>query len=261
MHRIKLLFLSSLVFFRFASAQNESHRISESEKAAMPEYLRTISQFQATGITTPPLSPVRASAEWEEIDALIITWTNYQSILKEIVRYSRTETQVLIICSDSNSVKTYLTNNGVPLSNVSYIIAPYNSVWVRDYGPWNLYSNDVDSLALIDWIYNRPRLQDDMVPTAVANYTGLPLFQTTVSPNDLIHTGGNFMTDGFGTGFSSNLILTDNPTKTTSQIDTILSHFMGINRYIKMTTLPYDEIHHIDMHLKLLDEETILAGA
>lgn len=246
--------------YRVASAQNESHRISESEKAAMPEYLRTISQFQATGITTPPLSPVRACAEWEEIDALIITWTNYQSILKEIVRYSRTETQVLIVCSDSNSVKTYLTNNGVPLSNVSYIIAPYNSVWVRDYGPWNMYTNDVDSLALIDWIYNRPRPQDDMVPTAVANYTGLPLFQTTASPNDLIHTGGNFMTDGFGTGFSSNLILADNPTKTSSQIDTIFSHFMGIDRYIKMTTLPYDEIHHIDMHLKLLDEETILAG-
>src|SRR5436190_11246212 len=27
-----------------------------------------------------------------------------------------------------------------------------------------------------------------------------------------------------------------------------------------MTTLPYDVIHHIDMHLKLLDEETLLVG-
>ncbi len=27
-----------------------------------------------------------------------------------------------------------------------------------------------------------------------------------------------------------------------------------------MPTLPYDEIHHIDMHLKLLDEETLLVG-
>ena len=65
---------------------------------------------------------------------------------------------------------------------------------------------------------------------------------------DAIHTGGNFMTDGFGTGFSSNLILNENPTKTSAQIDTIMSHYMGINRYIKMTTLPYDQIHHIDMH-------------
>lgn len=35
---------------------------------------------------------------------------------------------------------------------------------------------------------------------------------------------------------------------------------MGIERYIKMQTLPYDGIHHIDMHMKLLDEETLLVG-
>ena len=35
---------------------------------------------------------------------------------------------------------------------------------------------------------------------------------------------------------------------------------MGISTYIKMETLPYDQIHHIDMHMKLLDEETILVG-
>ncbi|MFN8165148.1 MAG: agmatine deiminase family protein [Bacteroidia bacterium] len=27
-----------------------------------------------------------------------------------------------------------------------------------------------------------------------------------------------------------------------------------------METLPYDDIHHIDMHIKLLDEETLLVG-
>jgi hypothetical protein len=35
---------------------------------------------------------------------------------------------------------------------------------------------------------------------------------------------------------------------------------MGIDRYIKMEKLPYDGIHHIDMHMKLLDEETLLVG-
>jgi hypothetical protein len=35
---------------------------------------------------------------------------------------------------------------------------------------------------------------------------------------------------------------------------------MGITEYIKMTVLPYDDIHHIDMHMKLIDEETLLVG-
>ena len=60
--------------------------------------------------------------------------------------------------------------------------------------------------------------------------------------------------------FSSNLILNENSGKTEAQIDTIMRKYMGIKRYIKMTTLPYDQIHHIDMHIKLLDEETLLVG-
>src|SRR6185436_9621104 len=200
---LRITLLLVLVNVVAVHAQTGSHRITPGELESMPEYLRLISNYQQSGITTPPSSAVRASAEWEEIDALMITWTTYASILKEIVRYAQTETQVLIVCSDSNAVISYLNSNSVPLTNVHYIIAPFNSVWSRDYGQWNIYTNDVDSLALIDWIYNRPRPKDDTVPAAIANYTGLPLYQTTTAPNDLIHTGGNFMTDGFGTGFSS----------------------------------------------------------
>jgi hypothetical protein len=70
-----------------------------------------------------------------------------------------------------------------------------------------------------------------------------------------------------GTAFASKLILQDNVTSagfgvnhTEAEIDTIIKNFMGVNRYIKMETLPYDGIHHIDMHMKLLDEETLLVG-
>src|SRR6185369_13692861 len=161
--RIIFLLISFLFINLIAHAQSDSHRMSETEKTAMPEYLRSISHENTTGFTSPPASPVRASAEWEEIDALIITWTTYPSILKDIIRYSQTETQVLIVCGDSNAVKTYLTNNGIPLINLHYIITPFNTVWARDYGPWNIYTSDVDSLELIDWIYNRPRPEDDQV--------------------------------------------------------------------------------------------------
>ena len=44
------------------------------------------------------------------------------------------------------------------------------------------------------------------------------------------------------------------------QIDDIMNAYMGLDRYIKMQTLPYDVIHHIDMHMKLLDEETLLVS-
>jgi hypothetical protein len=115
-------------------------------------------------------------------------------------------------------------------------------------------------LIYVDWVYNRPRPKDDTTCRAIAAKAGMALFQTTSEPNKLIHTGGNYMADGLGTAFSSELILDENPTKTEAQIDTIMKKYMGITRYIKMPTLPYDGIHHIDMHMKLLDEQTLLVG-
>ena len=224
--------------------------------------------YSPKGITTPPSGPLRNMAQWEEVQGLTITWTSYESVLREIVRAARLETQVYITCgfacsgsSDSTTIKNYLTAGGVPLSNVHFVYAPCNSVWARDYSANSVYVNDVDSLILVDWKYNRlTRINDDTVCRSVARKLNLTLYETTQIPNKLVHTGGNYMTDGMGTGFSSELIMDENPTLSETQVDNIMTNFMGIDRYIKMPTLPYDGIHHIDMHMKLLNEETLLVG-
>lgn len=258
--KTKILSISILIIFAFSvriSAQNLPVGMTPSEKTIMADYLKS---FEKKAIISPPASPVRTMAEWEEIDALTITWTSYTSVLAQIVKYAQMECKVIINCSDSVSVKNYLVNQGVTPINVSFIIAPFNSVWIRDYGAQNVYTHDVDSVLLIDWIYNRPRPKDDSIPRALAKFTGLPLYETSTSPFNLINTGGNFMSDGFGRAFSSNLVVDENPSLTSAQIDTIMKKFMGLKEYIHMPNLPYDGIHHIDMHIKLLDEETLLVG-
>ncbi len=223
--------------------------------------------YSQYGITNPPNQPVRTMAEWEEIQALAITWTDYQSMHKEIIKAAQKECQVYIVCSassgyDSASIKTSLTSAGIPLTNLHFTIAPYNSVWIRDYGPNSCYMNDVDSLILVDWKYNRPtRPKDDTVSSVIARDLKIPIYlMAQVPANELIATGGNWMSDGLGNAFGSNLTVTENPGKTVTQIDQLANAFMGINRYTHMTVLPYDGIHHIDMHMKLLDEETLLVG-
>ncbi|MEO8666465.1 MAG: agmatine deiminase family protein [Ignavibacteria bacterium] len=238
-------------------AQDLPHYMTDREKELYKNY-------QPPGTDgrdiNPPPTPVRTMAEWEEVQGIIVAWTSYTSIIRQIVDYAQDEGQVFIVCSDSNAVRTYLTSGGVPLTNLKFIITPFNTVWCRDYGPWAAYSGISDSLKIIDWIYNRPRPQDDQVPVAFSNSISTPIYQAINSPNNLTHTGGNFMVDGNGTGFSSKLVLNENPSKTEAQIDDIVHSYLGLNRYIKMNTLPYDEIHHIDMHIKLLDEETLLVG-
>ncbi len=255
----KLLFLLAFSItgnYFISYSQDLPHKMTQEEQKIWNNYIPPVNPL----FTNPPTGPVRTMAEWEELQGIMITWTSYTSILRQIVDYAQEEGLVYIVCSDSNSVKSYLTSGGVPLVNLKFLLTSFNSVWCRDYGPWTVYKDDVDSLKIIDWIYNRPRPQDDVVPVFFANYLNVPIYQTTSSPYDLVATGGNFMTDGHGTGFSSKLILNENSSKTEAEIDTIMNLYMGLNRYIKMNTLPYDGIHHIDMHMKLLDEETLLVG-
>ncbi len=257
MKSILLTVICTILFISNSFSQDLPNFMTEKEKELYKIYQHPI---LPTDDTNPPPTPVRTMAEWEELSGLMITWTSFTYILRQVVDYAQDEGLVYIVCNDSNSVKSYLTSGGVSLTNLRFLITGYNSIWCRDYGPWSVYSGISDSLKIIDWIYNRPRPLDDIIPTFFANYISVPIYTTTQPPNDLVASGGNFMVDGHGTGFSSKLILNENPGKTEAQIDTIMKKYMGLTRYIKMTTLPYDVIHHIDMHIKLLDEETLLVG-
>ena len=211
----------------------------------------------------PPAGIIRTAAEWEEIQALVVTWTSYKPLLAEIIRYAQEECKVIVHCTNAATTQNELTATyGVPIGpNIIFKVQPYNTLWIRDYGANTAYINDVDSLFLVDWKYNRPtRVKDDTIPRGYARALNLNLVQTITNPNQLIHTGGNFMCDGQGTAFSSNLVLDENPTLNETQINSTMLNYMGIDRYIKMQILPYDGIHHIDMHMKLLDEETLLIG-
>ena len=256
MKQLIVLFIILMLTGRTFS-EDLPHYMTEREKELYKNYL---SPGSNTDDTNPPPTPVRTMAEWEQVRGIIVAWNQFTPIVRQIVDYAQEEGLVFIVCTDSNTVKSYLTSGSVPLVNLKFVIASLNSVWCRDYGPWAVYSGISDSLKLIDWTYNRPRPLDDQMSVAFANTINTPLFQTITEPNKLIATGGNFMVDGNGTGFSSKLIINENPNLSVSQVEGILNSYMGINRYVKMEVLPFDEIHHIDMHMKLLDEETILVG-
>ncbi len=268
---MKNFFLAVAVFVALPIfSQILPHYATAVERSQMPDYVVPLSMESdrtSAEFFNPPTTPVRTMAEWEESQGYLIAWTSYPAMLREIVRYGKQECRMYVLTNNAASVISDLQSNGIDTAQVSFLNLPFNSVWSRDYGQWCVYTNEVDSLLFIDWIYNRNRPKDDTVPVGLANYLNVPVYHTTQGNNKLVNTGGNFMCDGQGTGFASKLILTDNLTSagfgvnhTEAEIDTIMKNFMGIDRYIKMETLPYDDIHHIDMHLKLLNEETLMVG-
>ncbi len=266
MLRFIFVFLAIIICQTIASAQVAIERpipyvFNINNYKALQYYRNTDLRYSSDVITSPPEEEVRAMAEWEEQQAVVITWENEVPIQTALVRHLSKEMVVLIICRNENVVRNVLTNSNVPITeNVQFIVADFNSIWVRDYGPNAVYLNDVDSLVLVDWIYNRPRPLDDVVSEHVAEALNIPLYATIDDPYKFVGTGGNFMSDGMGQSFSSKLIINENPNQGLNGVDEVLSEFMGVQSYPKFDNLPFDVIHHIDMHMKIIDEQTILVG-
>lgn len=198
-------------------------------------------------VTPPPVGPVRAAAEWDESKGVFCLWSN-----ADLFDNLQQDNDIYVITQNQAWWENWLTTNGIPTTNMHYLNAPTNTFWVRDYGPWFIWDGNHD-FGLVDNTYNRPRPLDDVVPAAIAAAYGVPFYEM-----DLIHTGGNYYADGYGTGLSTTLVVQENPTKTKAQIDQIVNDYLGIDRYMT-PNIEYD-IGHIDTFGKLLAPDSLIWG-
>lgn len=272
-HRLSFFALLAVAPNLFAQHATWSHGITAAERNHVERI--GFERVSGRGITDPPpFDALRTAAEWEEIEALTIAWTSFPCIQKQIVAAASQECTVVIFADDPAECEAYLTGpacgGAVDLTSVEVVSADYNSIWIRDYGATTVYGSGTDDRILVDWIYNRPRPLDDAIPDVLGEVLDIPVYSTTASPTDLMGTGGNWMSDGFGTAFASELVLeenmggstwwTDFPDHTEPEIRSIVEDFHGVDEYVLMPILPYDGIHHIDMHMKLLDESRLLVA-
>ncbi|MGV3637057.1 MAG: hypothetical protein ACO1NQ_05360, partial [Flavobacteriales bacterium] len=73
------------------------HGLAPHERELIAPY-RDSRPLQGRGISSPPPFPVRTMAEWEEVESLVLAWTGFPGILKQIVRHALDECRVIITC-------------------------------------------------------------------------------------------------------------------------------------------------------------------
>ncbi len=261
MHRKITLLLICLMLFGASYAQKVTfqgyyHMLDSSELFAPAGPAKFTS-------TPPPTGTVRAIAEWEPMQAVLVCIPSSGGSPSNGIPYSMMAdmshyTPVIIIVESSahqTSVTTSLNSAGATMSNVSFIIAALDSYWVRDYGPWFIMVNN-NEVAIIDFPYNRTsRPNDNLVPEVMATHLSMDIYGMNV-----IHTGGNYMNTGTGVAAMTDLVEDEN-SLSHAQIDTAFKQYMGItNNYI--TTDPLgDYIKHIDCWGKFLDVDKILIAS
>ena len=205
--------------------------------------------------TDPPPGEVRNIAEFEPMEGVLITYSgNFGIGYNLISALSEITTVTTVVANESleNMIINSYQSHNVNLDNCNFLIAPSNSYWTRDYGPWYIAYGD-DQIGITDFIYNRPRPLDDVIPQHLAEMLGIEWFGM-----DLVATGGNHMIDGYGTAFSTDLILEENQDMTEAEIDQLMEDYLGISNYYKLNDPTGTYIKHIDCWAKLLDVDKYL---
>lgn len=261
---MRKLFLTSLVLIIFCAvhAQNEAihydthpkfpHHATAEEKLMIP----FLSQQAHLRNTNPPTAPVTAVAEFQPMGGVMIAYP--LGIPVALVSELSHITQVKVLvddASDSAQAAQYFTNNNVTMSNVEFWMINHDSYWTRDYGPWFVIDGH-DSVNVIDFIYNRPqRPHDDAAMEYVVDYLGVNRYEMP-----MVHTGGNYMVDGYGTAASTMLVLQENPSETEASLSAMAQAYLGVDDYM-FTIDPLGEyIAHIDCWGKFLDVDKVLIG-
>ena len=255
-----LLTLSLGMFLLTVEARGEPLR-----EEILPKYMTPAESLRVDEIgkfhkaTSPPSGWVETPGEFERLRGVWITWLmySYDAVFCEIVRETVDECKAYIIVGGStnqNYVENYLTGQGVSLDSVYFYTYDRNSVWIRDYGPWFM-REEGDSEGIVDFIYNRPRPDDDTISVQIGDDWGLPVYGSPLE-----HPGGNFMTDGLGTGFASDLIYDENPGTSAAEIDSMMLAYSGLDQFVVVQKMYIEYTGHIDLWTKCLNDTLIMVG-
>jgi len=249
-----ILFIFGL-FIPSAFSQDERPLWQKLRYLSEEEMKMDIKKDRQTSITDPPAGFIKNVAEYEAMQGVLIRYP--LGIPVDLVAEMSKDAEVITLVantSQKNAAINLYTQNGVNLDNCSFLEAPTNSHWTRDYGPWFIFDGD-GKPGIVDFPYNRPRPADDEIPITVATHLGINLFNM-----DLIHTGGNYMCDGHGNGASTDLIWEENPGKTEESVARIMKDYLGIETYHVLTDPLDDYIKHIDCWGKFLSPGKVLIG-
>ncbi|MBI4352073.1 MAG: agmatine deiminase family protein [Elusimicrobia bacterium] len=197
-------------------------------------------------------SDFRMPAEYEPVSAVAIGWAAYTPMLTGVARAvtGPGRAQLWAVAGPSSI-------SGVPAAKYSRISAPLDTVWMRDYGPFGVSAGKP---GIVDSIYRhyQYRRNDDAVPGVLGQAKNIGVYGMPI-----IMDGGNLMVDSKGTLFMTRRTYLWNSNMSEDEVNTHLKNYLKVKNIVTFDYAGYpgepaDGTGHIDMFIKLLDDNTVL---
>lgn len=251
------------------------------EKSLLGLQSKETNRYGKSGWNLP--AGIRYPGEFEPSQAVVISWADgytfdglptgnvdttddWGRISAQLCDFIQPECPVWIRVNkgtDTTRILAYMQNRGKPLYSYRFFISQGDGWWIRDFGPNGIYYGQNDSVAFVDLKYYPGRELDNKFPVFLSKQLGYPNFES-----ELNSEGGNLMTDGFGRLFYSTVV-TDvntsgtvhNPAWTAEQTTDTMRVLFNASNIHELRTLECDGgTGHIDLYLKLMDEQTLFVA-
>ena len=208
----------------------------------------------------PPTGEVDCPPEYAHNEGLLMAWGyRNQEVTAMTVPITTGDPDGIVYivvwsASLQASATSALTSAGADMSQVEFIIADTDTVWIRDYGPRFVSENG--QRAIIDHTYNRPRPDDNQIPDFIAGLWGEASYDIGLS-----HGGGNFHLFGDDEAFMTELIVNENSGVTPAEIEQRYLDYQGLDLTITHP-LPtwFDSTQHIDMWMLPVGDREVIIG-
>lgn len=208
----------------------------------------------------PPAGAVHTPPEYARNRGLLLRWGVFNAVLTAMTVAITTAdpaavvTIVVASAGQQASASSTLSGAGADLSQVGFLVAPSDSVWIRDYGPRFILEDN--ALAIVDHEYNRPRDLDDVIPGQFGAAWSLPVYDIP-----LVHGGGNFHLFADGDAFMTDLILDENSGLSATDVQVYFADYENLD----LTIWPgfptsYDSTQHIDMWFLPVRDKVAIVG-
>ncbi len=278
---MKKVFVIFILFFSTLTVLSKEDVFPQEEMLPLPAWSttprkRVDRRLELRNIISPPPSgTIYTPAEFAQMEGVIIqvppTTQNLRLYYAEKIKAIINANAIPYIIADSENrtlwgttrndidqiTKDVLVPNGIDPLDVVFIDVKYDANWTRDYGPYHIYVNGIRAIVNNEYYDDRPN-------DNAFNYKLAQLWNEDIYSTGLSTEGGNFMTDGLGTCWTTTGTLSANINYygwTKEEIDQVYYDYLNCyNGIYYPEPLPNENTTHIDMFAKVLDQNTIIVG-
>lgn len=236
---------------------NLSDEVHEASPETYDVYRQSFPEIY--GVTNSPSTPLRIAGDFEASQRLLLAYTYYEEydeIFGEIIEATIDEgvVHILVNREDMRRLNILLRRRRIAPSSVTISEAtPFDTVWIRDWGPQIVIG--ARDLELVDGQYFYNCLLDDAAPSRMAESLGI----SRIHRAPLYVEGGNLVSNGNGLCFATTAIIGHNNNDET-RVSRILREFYGCEQTIYLEPLIGNAVPHVDMFMAFAAENLVLLG-